>query len=147
MIAFTDPSGSGTPPSNPSLVVNQTLTISLPGDGRGRFNTLNLGGGGPLINSGDFYVGYVVDTDNGIFPDAGRVLDENVRSFVSTNNGQTYQILNIEDPSTGRLFNVAIRATVNTRPFGKMSAEAPSDLSGRDGIDAALPRTLSVNVQ
>jgi hypothetical protein len=148
IIAFADQSGSGVPPFNPSLLINQTIIINLPSDGRGRFNTLSLGANGPVINQGDFYVGYVVDTPNGIFPDAGRVVYPDIRSFASVDGGHSYQQLNIQDTG-GQLFNVAIRATVNTNPFGntKMSAAASDDVQGSKEVELALPRPIYVDVR
>ncbi|MBI3949923.1 MAG: hypothetical protein HY314_05660 [Acidobacteria bacterium] len=129
IIAFTDPSGSGFPPFNPPLLVNQTVIINLPAGGQGAFSTLNLGASGPIINQGDFYVGYVIDTFNGIFLNLGRVIYPNIHSFFSNNNGQSYQQLTVQD-NMGRQFNAAIRGIVNTTPFSseKQSAEGMEDL-------------------
>lgn len=121
VIAFTDLSGSGTPPPNRPLVVDRTITINIPGPNQGQFNTLILGAGGPVISSGDFYVGYVVNTSRGIFPDAGRALFPNVRSFISGDGGRTYRIYDLRETGTGQPFNVAIRASVNTNPAGSSS--------------------------
>jgi hypothetical protein len=121
IIAFTDPSGSGTPPPNRPLVVDQTIPITIPGPNLGQFNVLTLGAAGPVIHSGDFYVGYVVDTSRGIFPDVARVLFPEIRSFASQDGGRTYQTFDIQDTSTGLLFNVLIRAIVNTNLAGRSS--------------------------
>jgi hypothetical protein len=148
IIAFTDPSGSGAPPFNPPLVVNQTVTVTVPSGGGGQFNRLNLGAGGPVISQGDFYVGYVVDVPNGIFINAGRVLDPNIRSLVSTNGGQTYQQLNIQD-GNGQLFNVAIRAAVNTRPFNNVmpSAKDANEVRDHEVIEMIEPQAVSIDIR
>jgi hypothetical protein len=115
IIAFADPTGSGTPPSNPTLLVDRTIMVTIPADNQGQLNTLTLGAAGPLIDAGDFYVGYVVDTANGIFPDGGRVLFPGMRSFASSNGGQTYAVFDLQS-NTGQPLNVIIRAGVNTTP-------------------------------
>jgi hypothetical protein len=144
IIVFTDSSGSGAPPFNPPLVVNQFATVNLPPGSEGAFNTLDLGSGGPVIFSGDFYVGYVIDTFNGIFPNLGRVIYPNLRSFVSTNGGQSFQPLNIQD-QMGRTFNVAVRVGVDTMPFSKQSAEGSDDLQGREAIEIIRPRMIPID--
>lgn len=144
IIAFTDPSGRGVPPFNPPLVVNQFATITLPPGSEAAFNTLDLGNGGPVIFSGDFYVGYVIDTSKGIFPNLGRVIYPHLRSFVSTNGGQTYQQLEIQD-AMGRLFNVAVRAVVETMPFGKLPPEDSSDFQGDPVLERIRPRIVLID--
>ena len=144
IIVFTDSSGSGVPPFNPPLVVNQFATVNLPPGSDAAFNTLDLGNGGPVIFSGDFYVGYVIDTFNGIFPNLGRVIYPNFRSFVSTNGGQSYQPLNIQD-QMGHAFNVAVRAVVDTMPFGKLSAEDAGDRQGDEEIEMIRPRMIPID--
>ncbi|MBI3949925.1 MAG: hypothetical protein HY314_05670, partial [Acidobacteria bacterium] len=132
----------GTPPSNPSLLVDQTVTIAA----ANQFNQLNLGASGPVINSGDFYVGYVVDTANGIFPDVGRVLFPGIRSFASNNGGQTYQMFNVQ-AQDGQQFNAAIRAVVNTRLNGKMSAQGLMDFFGHETIEMIEPELIWIDLQ
>jgi hypothetical protein len=142
IVAFTDLSGSGTPPFNPSLVVDQTITITVPSFSQGQFNTLTLGASGPITSSGDFYIGYVVNTSSGIFPDAGRVLFPGIRSFVSRDGGFSYQTFDLRDPNTGRPLNVAIRASVNTTPFGSSSLmlHSSDDDVRQDKIPIDRPR-------
>src|SRR5262249_59012802 len=56
LIAFSGAPGTTQPPSNPTLLVNQTATIpSLPASGA--FIDFPIQNG-PTINSGDFYVGF-----------------------------------------------------------------------------------------
>jgi hypothetical protein len=137
VFVFTDPSGSGTPPFNPSHVFDQTVTVAAAG-----FNTLNLGGSGPVINQGDFYVGYVIDTSNAMFLNLGRAIYPSLRSFFSSNGGQTYQQLDrIVD---GTPTAAAIRATINTRPFGKVSATATGDGAMREDIRMLRPRVITI---
>jgi hypothetical protein len=144
VIAFIDPAGLGSPPTSPFLTVNRTMIINVPADGRGQFNTLTLGASGPVISSGDFYVGYVVDTSNGIFPDAGRVLFPGIRSFFSSNGGITYQTFDIQDPGSGRLFNVAIRASVNTAPFSNapLMLEGSEDEAIKENVPIIRPKMI-----
>jgi hypothetical protein len=110
IIAFADPLGGGTPPLNSPLIVDQTVMTDSAG-----VATVSLGVGGPLIQSGDFYVGYVVDLSNGTFPEIGRVLFSGMRSFISRDGGQTYQTADFRDRN-GRPVNVQVRASVNTVP-------------------------------
>jgi hypothetical protein len=134
MIAFHDPSGRGAPPFNPPLLVDQPVLVNLNFEG-GAYVTLPLGVEGPVIFSGDFYVGYVVDTPRGIFPDMGRALLSGLRTFASADGGQTYQVFNLQDGS-GQLFNVVIRAGVNTAPFSKTSESSPAP---RLAVKNAIP--------
>jgi hypothetical protein len=136
IIAFVGPAGSAAPPFNPALVVDRTILASVPAN-EGAFNTLSLGSGGPVINSGVFYVGFVADPANGIYPDGGRALNPNIRSFQSF-NGQSYQLSTIQD-GAGRFFNVGIRPTINTRPFGKTSEPAE-----QEKLELIRPRVIPI---
>lgn len=136
IIAFVDPAGGNTPPFNPPLVVNQTILASVPAN-QGVFNTLMLGSSGPVINSGVFYVGFVADPANGIYPDGGRALNPAIRSFLSF-NGQTYQLSTIQD-GAGRFFNVGIRPVINTRPFGKATEPVQ-----QEKLESIRPRVVPI---
>lgn len=108
LIAFAGPQGSTQPPNTPSLLVNQTVTIpSLPPAGKYiDFPIQN----GPTISSGDFYVGFQVNSEGG----AGFVGDltgqPQRRAFSSTDNGKTFQgPLTV---SNGAPVNLMVRAVV-----------------------------------
>ncbi|MBI4469850.1 MAG: choice-of-anchor D domain-containing protein [Acidobacteria bacterium] len=146
IIVFADPSGSGAPPSNPSLLVNQTMVIDVPSNGDGQFNTLNLDSNGPVIFQGDLYVGYVVDTPNGVLLNTGRAFNTSLRSFMSSNGGVSYQVLNRKD-NDDRWLNAVIRPALNTRPFGVVPAGDPDTEESQvpANLDLLRPRIIEVN--
>ncbi len=119
LVAFTDPSGSGQPPSNPTLAVNQSVTIPRIG------SFVDFAVSGPTISAGDFYVGYQApNPHNGVgFPvDTNGVAQR--RGFFSIDNGVTY--LGPIQFTDGTQMNVMIRAVVSkqTGPTGDFSLAA-----------------------
>ncbi len=111
VIAFADPNRTGQPPANPSLLVNQTLTITALPVGSRVLEVLIPNG--PVINGGDVYVG--VQTSSGSVPIAA---DSNgqqrLRSFISTNNGQSWQTLMTLNAPTPATVNFIARALIST---------------------------------
>lgn len=92
LIAFADPSGSGQPPSNPSLLVNQTVTIpSIPASGG--FIDFPVTASSS-ITSGDIYIGYQAPRPaRGVGFAADSSGPQQQRAFYSTNDGASYDLL------------------------------------------------------
>ena len=121
IVAFADPNRTGQPPANPSFLLDRTINLTtLPTTSR-IFDLVLTNGSGPTINSGDLYVG--VQTTSAIIPIAvdtnGR---QQGRSFISANNGQSFQALTTQNAPTPAPVNFQLRAYVS-EPF---NTPAPS---------------------
>jgi pseudomonalisin len=115
LIAFNDPAGTGNPPSAPTLLVNQQVTI--PGSNGFMEYTIS---NPPVIQSGDWYVGFqhpaayngvlVSMNEGGVWAQA---------DFVSTNNAASftgpYQQPNPYSPPNFYTPNFMIRAVVQSQ--------------------------------
>jgi len=110
LIAFTGAPGTVQPAANPSLLVNQVVTIPAATGSTGfvDFPIQN----GPTITGGDFYVGFkapspfggvVFATDTNGFP--------RQRAFASLDNGATFSGP-LTYPNTSLPINLALRAVV-----------------------------------
>jgi hypothetical protein len=89
LVAFAGAAGTTAPPNNPTLLVNQTVTIpALPDEGG--FIDFPIQNG-PVISSGDIYVGFQLPNPAG---GVALIADTNgaqrQRGFASDDNGQTY---------------------------------------------------------
>ncbi|MBI3421839.1 MAG: hypothetical protein HY011_02775 [Acidobacteria bacterium] len=112
IIVFADPNRTGQPPASPSLLLDRT--INLPTLPNNRIYDLVLTNG-PAINSGDLYVG--VQTTSAIIPIAADVNGrQQGRSFISTNNGTSFQALTTQSAPVSAPVNFALRAYVS-EPF------------------------------
>jgi hypothetical protein len=111
VVAFADPNRTGQPPANPTLLVNQTVTISALPVGSRVLEVLIPSA--PVINGGDIYVG--VQTSSASVPIAA---DSNgqqrLRSFISTNNGQSWQTLMTVNAPAPATVNFIARALIST---------------------------------
>lgn len=119
VVAFVDANRTGQPPANPAFVADRTL--NLPAIPRGRFLDITFSTP-PTINAGDVYIGvqaatFLVAADNN-----GR---QYRRSFLSTNNGGSFQPLqNVANAPV----NFIARAIFSNR-FGATPAPALGLLS------------------
>ncbi|HKE05470.1 MAG TPA: choice-of-anchor D domain-containing protein, partial [Blastocatellia bacterium] len=142
LIAFESGQSQVQPPHNPTLLVDQTVTIpSLP----------PLGGfidfpiqNGPTINSGDFYVGFQAPNPAGAVIFAGDTGQPQNRAYVSFDNGRDFRLLSaIPDLPP---FNLMIRAIVANNAGAAPRIEAPPTLNfGYAGPGATSERTLAVS--
>ena len=126
IVVFGDPGATGRPPANPQFLYDQTVTI--PAISSGRFVEFTIDG--PLIESGDFYVGVQsLTTPVGIAIDTNGV--DAKRSFVSQNNGVSFQPLNTLVGGTGSA-NLMVRTVVSfplsATPVPVLSGATPSVL-------------------
>ncbi len=112
IIVFADPNRTGQPPASPSLLLDRTINLpTLPNNRTFDLVVTN----GPTINSGDLYVG--VQTSAAIIPIAADVNGrQQGRSFISTNNGASFQPLMTQNAPTPTLVNFQLRAYVS-EPF------------------------------
>lgn len=125
IIAFADPNRTGQPPANPSLLLDRT--INLPTLPTNRIFDLVVTNG-PTINSGDLYVG--VQTTGAIIPIAVDVNGrQQGRSFISSNNGTSFQPLMTQLAATPAPVNFALRAYVSepfNAPVSTLAAISPA---------------------
>ncbi len=112
IIVFADPNRTGQPPASPSLLLDRT--INLPTLPNNRIYDLVLPNG-PTINGGDLYVG--VQTSSAIIPIAADLNGrQQGRSFISINNGTSFQPLMTQNAPTPASVNFQLRAYVS-EPF------------------------------
>ncbi len=137
LIAFAGAQGTTQPPDNPTMLVNQTVTVpSLPlGGGFVDFPIQN----GPTIDNGDLYVGFQAPSPaEGVTFIADATGQPQQRAFRSPNNGQ-----NFEGPLTlpdGAPVNLMMRAIVTNNAAPVPRIEARSSL----GFDYASPGVTQV---
>jgi uncharacterized protein (TIGR03437 family) len=143
LFAFAGAAGTTQPPSNPTFLVNQTVTIpTLPANGG--FIDFSIQNG-PTINSGDFYVGFQAPNPaGGVLFAADRSGSQQQRAFATFNEGQTWN-----GPLTltgGIPINLMMRAIVinNAQPVPRISV--PSVLPfGSSVLGATQEQTLTVS--
>ncbi|MEO6727204.1 MAG: choice-of-anchor D domain-containing protein [Blastocatellia bacterium] len=144
LIAFTGASGTTQPVTNPTLLVNQTVTIPIAMSSNGfvDFTIQN----GPTITGGDFYVGfktpnpfagvtYATDTDSA----------PRQRAFVSTDNGANFSGP-LTFPGTTTPLNLLIRAVVmnDAQPVPRIGV--PTSLNfGSSAVGVTQPQTLTIS--
>jgi hypothetical protein len=141
IIAFNDSSGTGTPPSAPTLLVDQQVTIS----GTNGFMEYTISNPQPVIQSGDWYVGFQHPAAyNGVLAS----LNENgvwlQADFVSTNNAASftgpYQQPNPYPPPSFFTPNFMIRAVVQSQPQTTANLTVPP-------VGAVTETTSQANAQ
>ena len=106
VVVFADPARSGRPPANPKFLFDRTMTI--PAVPENRMLELMLPNG-VKIEAGDLYVGLQVPTGLALAGDANVVQP---RSFVSTDNGVSFQPLKGANQQT---VNLMLRAVVTAK--------------------------------
>lgn len=87
IVVFVDPNRTGQPPANPTLIVDRAITI--PALGSGRFTEVVIPTP-PTITAGDVYVGIQSASAN-VSVGGDRNGRQQRRSFISTNNGSSFQ--------------------------------------------------------
>lgn len=125
IVVFADPNRTGQPPANPTLLLDRT--INLPTLPTNRIYDLVVTNG-PTLNSGDLYVG--VQTTSAIIPIAADVNGrQQSRSFISSNNGASFQPLMTQNAPTPTTANFALRAYVSepfNTPVSTLAAISPA---------------------
>ncbi|MGH9851135.1 MAG: IPT/TIG domain-containing protein, partial [Blastocatellia bacterium] len=111
IVIFADAARAGQPPANPQLLVDRTITIpNLPEN-----RLLEVMLPAPLtVNGGDLYVGVQSPNANVAFAADGSSAARN-RSFISTNNGGSFQPLQVAVNGNNAPANVILRAVVNAK--------------------------------
>ncbi len=121
LVVFTDPASTGQPSNTPQFIYDQTMALpTLPS---GRFFELHLADG-PSINSGDFYFGFQAP-NGGIQIATDSNGPKNNRSFISTDNGTSFQPLT---NSGGAPVNLMARVVVSS-PYDNNPSPRPAVLS------------------
>jgi uncharacterized protein (TIGR03437 family) len=107
VVVFADPARTGQPPANPQLLAERTVTIpALP---ESRVLEVALPGG-PTISNGDLYIGLQASNSSVLF--AGDRNGAQRRSFISTNNGASFQPL---QTAAGQPLSLMARAVVSAK--------------------------------
>src|SRR5262245_40703613 len=143
LLAFAGAQGTTQPPDNPTLLVDQTVTIPV----------LPLGGGfvdfpiqnGPTINNGDLYVGFQAPSAAGRVTFVADVTGQpQQRAFRSSDNGQIFAgPLTLPD---GAPVNLLMRAIVTNNAAPAPRIEAPSSL-GFDNASSGVTQVRSLMVR
>ncbi len=108
IVVFADSARTGQPPANPQLLVDRTITIpALPDH---RFLEVMLPNG-PTVNGGDLYVGVQSSSPSVLFAGDTNGAPRN-RSFISTNNGASFQPLRT---GANAPINLMLRAVVTNK--------------------------------
>ncbi len=142
VVAFAGAPGTTQPPSNPTFLVNQSVTIpALPPNGT--FIDFPIQNG-PTINSGDFYVGFQSPIPRGnVFFAADSNGTQQQRAFASQNNGQTW-----DGPLTitgGVRVNLMVRAVVMNNAQAAPRISVPTVLNfGSTLVGTTQDQTLTV---
>lgn len=143
LIAFTGEAGVTAPIANPTLLINQTVTIpAVPATGG--FIDFPIQNG-PVITSGNLFVGFQAPNPRG---GVTFIADQNgtqqQRGFISNNNGQSFT--GPVTLSTGAPINLMIRAIVmnDAQPVPRINV--PSVLSfGNSEIGMQQQQNLTIN--
>jgi uncharacterized protein (TIGR03437 family) len=123
LIAFVDANRTGQPPANPTLIVDRT--INIPNLASGRLIELVLTNP-PVVNSGDLYVG-IQSTSANVLIAGDRTGRQQNRSFVSTNNGASFQQLqNAGNAPVNFISRIVLTETFGTTPAAVMASISPS---------------------
>ena len=123
---------SGAPPANPQYLFNQIVTVpSIPG---GRFVEFTIDG--PTIQSGDFFVGV---QPTGSLPVGVPIDTDGVdakRSFISRDNGVSFDPLNSLTGGTGTanlMARVVVTGQFNSLPVPALTLVSPNVLPAGGG--------------
>ncbi|HMV50125.1 MAG TPA: NF038122 family metalloprotease, partial [Blastocatellia bacterium] len=125
IIAFVDANRTGQPPANPTLIVDRTITIpSIPAS---RFIETVLSSP-PTINAGDIYVG-IQSASASVLIAGDRTGRQFNRSFVSTNNGASFQPLqNATNAPLNFISRIVLNESFNSTPAPAADLLSPSAL-------------------
>lgn len=134
VVVFTDPARSGRPPANPTFLLDRQMTIpALP---ENRMLELMLPNP-PKIESGDLYVGLHVPAGLALTGDTNVVQP---RSFVSTDNGASFQPLTAANQQP---VNLMVRAVAAAK-YGDPAVPEILSFSPGSGSPGGEEFTLSV---
>lgn len=125
LVAFVDANRTGQPPANPTLLVDRTITVpTLPGS---RFVETVLTAP-PTINAGDLYVG-IQSLSANILIAGDRTGRQQNRSFVSTNNGGSFQPLqNASNAPLNFISRIVLKETFSATTSPALASLSPSAL-------------------
>lgn len=129
LIAFAGAQGTSTPPGSPQILLDRI--VAIPPVASGGFYDFPIEDG-PVITSGDFYVGFQranqtsQNTFSGVLFTTDAEVPPQQRSFLSTNNGTSFAPLTV----SGQQANALIRARVATTRVIELGATTA--LAGRE---------------
>jgi uncharacterized protein (TIGR03437 family) len=125
IVAFVDANRTGQPPANPTLIVDRTITVQgIPGS---RFVETLLSNP-PVVNSGDLYVGFQSLTPSVLIAGDRNGRQQN-RSFVSTNNGASFQPLrNASNAPLNFISRIVLTESVGSTASPALASLSPSAL-------------------
>jgi len=156
LIAFADPTGSGQPPANPQLVVNQMATIpAIPANGgfvdfpvtaTFAFASDEGASSALTIESGDLYVGFQAPRPaRGVVFAADSSGPQQQRAFFSTNDGASYaKLTGLQNPG-GTITPVNIMTQVGIGGVGvcsyaiNPSSQVFTDAGGSGAVTVTAP--------
>lgn len=123
IVAFVDPNRTGQPPANPTLIVDRTITIPTRGS---RQYTEVVFPNPPTINAGDVYVG-VQSASASVSVGGDRNGRQQRRSFISTNNGGSFQpFANAGSAQLNLIASAELGSTYGTTPTAVPAVISPS---------------------
>jgi uncharacterized protein (TIGR03437 family) len=127
VFGFADPNRTGQPPASPSLLFERTVTIGqLPNN---RYLDVQIPNG-PTLNSGDLYVGVQASNGAALPISVDLTGSQAGRSFISTNNGQSFQALtsvNLPTPASANFMAQALFSMpFNTSPAPNVLTLSPA---------------------
>jgi uncharacterized protein (TIGR03437 family) len=138
LVAFARANSDTAPPSNPTYLVNQTVTIPTV-SATGEFAEFPLANG-PTINSGDFFIGFQQSADNTVpffWYDTNEPLAN--RGYASFNNGVSYTGDIRVGTETGPFVNFMLRALVSVPGAGPLATVSAASFTA----EALAPETIS----
>jgi len=130
IVAFVDPNRTGTPPANPTLIVDKTVMVTDLGTNRFIEVLLTNPSGlkaqqnPPVITAGDLYVG-IQSSSASVLIAGDRTGKQQKRSFVSTDNFASFGPLQ----NSGNVPLNFISRIVLTEKFGDLAAPALASIS------------------
>lgn len=123
IVAFVDPNRSGQPPANPTLIVDRMITIPVLGSGR--FTEVMIPTP-PTITAGDVYVG-AQSASSTVSVGGDRNGRQQRRSFISTNNGASFQpFVGAANVPLNLVARAEFSSTYGTTPMALPAAISPS---------------------
>lgn len=126
IVAFVDANRTGQPPANPTLILDRTITLpTIPSATRFVETVLPTP---PTINAGDLYVG-IQSASASILIAGDRTGRQQNRSFVSTNNGGSFQPLqNATNVPVNFISRIVLTESFSATPSPALASLSPSAL-------------------
>ena len=123
LVAFVDQNRTGQPPANPTLILDRTVNVpALPNSRIIEVVLTNP----PVVNSGDLYVG-VQSSSASVLIAGDRNGRQQNRSFVSTNNGASFQpLLNSSNAPVNFMSRIVLTETFSATASPALELLSPN---------------------